>query len=401
MKKITNLLILLLTLSCAFCDLRFTGTTILYLPGELGAGKPRLAEVVAILASIYFLLIGFPNHFVNKKLRNARNFFFICSMLMALFALSKPFFLNYLRSACIIPTMLFVSLLNINVNDKQLLLLFKIIFGVITVSAFFFFFCPYVDLGVAQFYTYSGEEIAQRYIGFGLSLPYQACFNLCAIPLFFYLHEKSDITVMKIILLLFLSCNVIAVILTGTRTAYLTLLVLAWYYKSSWIKYMHGRNIIILLVVIVAISIYDSEELMETFSARHEASLSGRDIVWKIGIMLILSHPIYGIQNFFVDGKEFGHVIAHVQNGFFEMAFWGGVFSVIFHLISLAKFYKSTSEVYDIKHCFAGLLIIYIIFMMSEILFYSVQNYFVFLLLWGLLIANYQYRQRIKKTNKI
>lgn len=390
MKAIIPVLILLLTFSLAFADVRLVGLSLAYLPGELGAGYPRLAEVLAIVSSFVFLLNRNKNNLTNPLIMSGTRMFFLCSLIMTLFAMFKPTFFIYLRSSCLIPMLLFVSTIKLRVDEKSLVRLMRIIYFVISFSAIFVVINPFIDLDVQKFYIYSEDSEVQRYVGFGSSLPYQACFNLCAIPLYFFLKKKECSNKWLLLLLSSLSLNIMAIILTGARTAYIILLILLFYYRGSWI-HLFSRKSLIIVIIVAVISIYNMQDsLLNILNNRHFTDLSSRDVVWIIGLKLILLHPILGIQNFFVEGKELGHVVAHVQNGFFEMAFWGGLFALFFYLTAFLNYYRAIRKNRYLRGGFTGILLIFLLFMLSEILIYSIQDYYLILLILGLFLANRQ-----------
>ena len=394
MKRIIVCLVLLLAISLAFCDLRLVGTSITFLQGDLGKGYPRLAEVLAILASVVFFLISFTKKTCSEKIRIGRDLFLLCGLIMFGFALFKPFFLNYLRSVCLIPTLFFISVINLDISDKLLGLLFKIIYSIISISAIFVIISPFIDLGVSTFYIDEFDSTAQRYIGYGSSLPYQACFNLLAIPLFFYLQRKDKSKLWNYLQISMLVLNVAAIVLTGARTAYLIAIVLFLFYSKSWRKNLN-INSAILIVLIAGVAIYYVGDILSSIlNYRHGVDLSHRDEVWLIGIKLVLTNPILGIQNFFEDGKQFGQIVAHVQCGYFEILFWGGFLALTLYLSSFAMFYSVLKPHKDLKVCFIGTMLVFLIFMITEILIYSVQDYYLLLLIIGLLLANYQTKMR-------
>lgn len=390
MNRIITILILFTALSLAFCDVRVSGASLAYMPGNLGAGHPRLAEVLALLSTIIVFIFVVKNKQRNSEVKNGRKFFFICFLLMAIFALFKPAYMSYLRSACFIPTIYFLAISSINITEEQLVKLFKIILVVISVSAVFVVISPYFDLGVQRFYIDIHDDTAQRYLGFGTSLPYQAAFNLCAIPLYHYLFDKEKDKVWKTLLIGMLILNLAAIILTGVRTAYIIIILLVIYYYNYWKKYISTGVLIPIIIVGIIAFYYVGTSITRVFSYRNEANLAGRDVVWLIGIQLIITHPVLGIQDFFKDGRAFGSVIAHVQNGFFEIAFWGGLLALILYVTSFWYFYLAVKKKHDLKKLYVSIMIIFFIMMNSEILFYSVQAYYLILMIVGLLLANYQ-----------
>ena len=180
MKKIYILLITLLAISTAFSDLRLVGLSVQFMPG-IGAGHPRLVEVISILCIITFLPFYRRLHI--------KGIIYIFVILMLLFAAFKPFYMDYFRSSCLVPMLLLASLINLRITNQDLRILFQIVYCVITISSFFVIISPYVDLGVSIYYADAMDSRVQRYVGFGQSLPYQACYSLLAIPVFYYIQQ--------------------------------------------------------------------------------------------------------------------------------------------------------------------------------------------------------------------
>ena len=378
-KYITLLLIILLTFATAFPHFRMVGFNVQFMYGE-GAGYPRLVEIVAILCIITL----FPH---SRKMR-IKNYIYGFVFLLFVFALFKPFYMEYFRSACLIPSLLLAAFLNLKITDKEMKLIFQIIFYVITLSSFFVIISPYVDLGVSVYYADARDSSIQRYIGFGQSLPYQACYSLSSIPVFYYLQQQKLGLFRRNLNMLFLMVNVVAAILTGARTAFIILAVLVLFYYRMWRHIVSISYLVGIAVVGFLFYSYYTDLIHNTFSSRGEMNLAGRDAVWSIAIQLVLEHPIFGIQNFFVDGKQYGMVIAHVQNGFFEIIFWGGIFALILYVIIFGKLYKLVKPLSTNTYCFIGVMVIFLIFMLSEILFFSVQAYYLIIIICGLLAAN-------------
>lgn len=379
MKKFVSLLIYLLTFATAFVDLRMVGLQVKFLPNE-GAGYPRLAEIVAILC----IMTLFPQY---RHLR-FKYYIYVFVLLLLFFALFKPFYMGYFRSACLIPSLLLAALLNLRITDKNMERMLQIIFYVITFSSFFVIISPYLDLGVAIYYADAYDSSIQRYIGFGQSLPYQACYSLSSIPIFYYLRQQKTGTFRRNLEVLFLAVNVVAVILTGARTAFIIMALLAILYYRSWRHIVRIGYLIGIAVVVFIFGVYYTDLIHNTFVARSEMTLAGRNVVWQIAIQLVLDHPLFGIQNFFIDGKQYGIVIAHVQNGFFELLFWGGIFALILYMVIFWKLYKLIKPISTNANSFIGVMLIFMIYMFSEILFYSVQAYYLIIILCGLFAAN-------------
>lgn len=394
MSKFISLLIFLLVFATAFADFRLVGFGVQFLPHE-GVGYPRLAEVVAIL----IIMMLFTRN------RNMRIQYYIYGFvfLLLLFGLFKPFYMSYFRSACLIPSLLLAALLNLKITNKEMERLFQIIFYVITLSSFFVIISPYIDLDVSVYYADAYDSSIQRYIGFGQSLPYQACYSLSSIPVFDYLRQKKNSTFRRNLEVLFLWVNIVAVILTGARTAFIILIVLALFYYRSWRRVVSIGDVIGIAATIFLFGFYYTDLILNTFASRGEMNLAGRDLVWKIAILLVLDHPLLGIQNFFIDGRQYGNVVAHVQNGFFEIIFWGGIFALILYVMIFWKLYKLIKPISANAYSFMGMMLIYVIFMFSEILFFSVQAYYLIVIICGLLAANSitNRTERIKKITQV
>ena len=379
MKKIFTILLTVLALAVAFADVRLYSGGILFIQGDAAAGYPRAAEVIAILV-ILFSAIRFRINSIKVQ-------FYLYILFLFAFASFKPYYMGYFRTACLIPTLLFTGILNFRVNKEELVRFFTIIFCIISFSSSFVIISPFIDLGVEVYNVDIFDSDAQRFIGFGQSLPYQAAFSLMSIPLFFYLIDTSK-GIKRTLLFALVAFNALAVVMTGARTAFGILFVLVLYYNREWRRLISPKYFVVLAIVAIVISVYFGHILFASITGRSDAGLSERDTVWIIAILLILTHPILGIQSFDKEGRQFGDVVAHSQNGFFELMFWGGLLSFILYWVTIYKCYILNKIDKQNKRCFMGVLIIYMIFSVTEILFFSVQAYYLIVIVLGLLTAN-------------
>ena len=379
MKRIGTILITLLVFAVAFADVRLTPSGFIFIKGDDAAGYPRTAEVIAIMV-ILFSIIKFRINSIKIQ------FYLYCSLLFV-FASFKPYYMGYYRSACLVPTLLFTGLLNFRVTKEYLRKLFIIIFYIISFSSTFVIISPFIDLGVEIYNVDIYDSDAQRFIGFGQSLPYQALFSLMSIPLFFYIIDFSK-GIMRTLLFALVLFNTLAVVMTGARTAFGILFVLFLYYNKEWRRLISPKYLVVIGVVIITISVYFGHILLVSLIGRNDAGMSERDTIWFIALLLILTHPILGIQDFDKEGRQFGNVVAHSQNGFFELIFWGGLLSFILYWLTLYKCYILNKIDKQNKRCFMGVLIIYMIFSVTEIIFFSVQAYYIIVIVLGLLTAN-------------
>lgn len=372
MKKLQIFILYLLIISTICVDLRVVGTTVAYRPAELGLGLPRLTELLAAL----FICVSIFNVKLDKFSRLILSYIF----LMSLFALFKPFYFNYWRSALIIPTMLLYCISHLKINKPQFFNILYVIFFSASISSLLVILSTKIDLGVAHFWANSDDGI-ERYIGFGQSLPYQACYSLMGIPLFVYLQKNNTIKTLAIINIICLFLNIMAIFLTGARTAYIILALLFLLYYRALLKNVKIWHIIVVLILLIYLLGAYWELIQNVLFARSEMELAGRDQVWIIAIKLIMSHPILGINNFFIEGREFGNVIAHSQNGFFEVWFWGGIVGFILCMAMYYNLYKGHRGDLFIKELSRGVFVVFLVYMITEILFFSVQAYYQFIII--------------------
>ena len=376
-KKIQLFLIYLLIFSTICVDLRLSGKSLVYAPGDLGLGLPRLTEFLSIL----FICVSF----LKLKLTKRIHILILFSIaLMSLFAMYKPFYSNYLRVAILLPMLLLLCLTQIKINKDQFLNLLYALFYSASISSFFVLISTHFDLGVSHFYA---DIDVERYVGFGQSLPYQACYSLMSIPLFVFLQKMTIHKFINIINIVCIFINIMAIFLTGARTAYIILALLFLLYYKTMIKNIKAWHFIVIGIIIIYLVGLYYDTIIGVLFARNKIELAGRDEVWLISIQLILSNPIFGISDYFEEGKQFGNVLAHSQNGFFEILFWGGIGGFVLLMSVYLKIYNSYKGVYVLKQLCQGVFLVFVFFMMTEILFFSVQAYFQFILIGGLVYA--------------
>lgn len=386
MEKAFNILLVILIASTIAVDLRLSGISIVYVPGIAGAGLPRCCEIIALLMFVMSL------HFWKSTKLN--RYIILFTLVMTVFSLFKPEFMAHWRSNILIPSLILLSVSNQKMDDKKLYKIMLLMYVCISISSLLVILSTRIDFGVAQFWA-DADNGVERYLGFGQSLPYQACYSLFAIPIYGYLQNtKYDGLLMKLYkygTLVALLVNIVAIVLTGARTAYVILFVLGIIYFKNLKKKLTFWHILIAVGVFTYYVINYQDLIMAEFTSRNSSNLAGRDEVWYIAAMLILFNPILGIRSFSVEGREFGSTIAHCQNGFFEICFWGGIFMLVLYLYIGKKIYDKNKFVPTNHAVGKGLVLIFVLFMMSEILFYSDQAYYPFMILLGALYSNSKY----------
>ncbi len=379
-QRVKNIILLTLIISTICVNLRLVGMRIMYLPDELSHGYPRLVELCAII----FIIMGL----FKKDSYNFKWNVILYTILFSLIVAFKPYFFPYLRTSVIIPGLLLASTMTYTMKPKNVDMVLLVLYIVITIGSFFVLLSTKVDLGVK---IYWADSTTQRYVGFGQSLPYQACYSLYAIPLFVYFIKNRYFEYQAYINILMLMINVVAIIMTGARTSYIILIIMGLYYLKN-IKGKYMKKYFWPLLLISLWFIYEHHDMITNmWIARNDENIAtgtGRFEVWYYAILINLSNPLFGIDNYWESVREYSKNVPHVQNGYLELMFMGGIplFGYVVYIIR--KMYNEISKDTSYSSIINGIMIIFLIFMMSEIIQYSSQAFYPFIIIFGLLFAN-------------
>lgn len=378
MNKISKYLLFTTILLTFIVDLRLAGFSLKFFRGDFGMGYPRMIEISAICLIVSSL-------FINKRTTKFDIQIILFVFLMFVFTLFKDNYAHYYRTAILIPMLTIIAINRMNLDNYKIESYIDLIYYVISLSSLFVCLNPYINLGVEKYHIDSFDESLQRYVGFGQSLPYQALFSLIGICLYFYKESKSFNYYVNQI---FFFINSLAIILIGARTGYIGYIIILLLNYKAVLKAL--KSIKLLLMLLIALIIFHdsiNNAIVNTFLARNDFSdMAGRNEVWYISLMLILNSPIFGITDYYKEGSQFGKVIAHSQNAFFEMIFWGGFISLFLYSRIYIKIYKKiTLNLSSSINLTRSILILYVIFSTTEIIFYSIQDHITINILFALL----------------
>ncbi|BEG97881.1 O-antigen ligase family protein [Bacteroides sedimenti] len=395
MKKLLFLLLYLLILLTAFVDLRLVGWSFIYLRGDLAKGYPRLIEIVSFLVIFIGLLVSIFDK--RKVLKNKLYIDFLTISLsfvlyMFVFTLFKDYYSAYFRSVIFVPILLITVFSQLKLSEQEVSKCLFFLYIVITLSSLLVNLNPFVDFNLPVYNIDEYNSSIQRYGGFGQSLPYQAFYTLIGCCFFFLCTQKSSpIKIKPILNLAFFFCNIVALLLLGSRTAYIIFLFLIIANYKCILKTFFNLKTLLFIIVLIFIFRHSLINVLETtFFARADFNtLADRDVVWYISLLLIIKSPILGIQNYFEEGKLLGYnVLAHSQNAYFEIIFWGGVGALFIYVFMFKKIYRIVKlSAPEYLRFFGQVLIVFAIFGVTEIIFYSVQVSITLSIISGLLIS--------------
>ena len=383
-------------------DLRLVHwSTILLTHEQLDPPAPRMIELwcvfIVFIAALFYITPSRTSDIAPEgKIRLMRintaiiGFFLLAS----LFCFFKPSYMKIWRSAILLPSALLMSTIYICgrlPNDARRhfalsLLLFSYL--AISFSSLIVILSPFADIG-GQSHLIYGHAVVRRYMGWGQDVAYQSCYSLFGLcfGMFYFLRTRGLRRFVNIILIVL---NLYAMLFTGARTGYVALVVLGIIYSIKYprllIGVIPGWIVFMLLRNLIAADTLD-QLLRERII--YNTSMSLRDVVWTSNLKLFLSSPIFGVDNYAAALSELGiSAIAHSQSAYFELLFMGGIFLLaaycnMYRLIF--RYLRDTLGEYWLPAWTC--LLVFAIFSMTEILFYSVQCNLSFSIIVGLLIA--------------
>ena len=365
------------------------------------SGYPRLIEVEGLLCScfIFFYLLFFKNCLHQKcdhELKSILSVFIWIFLLMSFFALFKPYYQIIYRTSCLIPFFVFLSIVlfltsykNDELKKKMVDFLFLFFYIVITLSALVVVLSVFIDLGGKYIDTYEGDNTL-RLCGWGQDVSYQSCYCLWGICFGLYYMEKKGTGIAgRIINISAIMLNICATLLTGAKTGYFVLLFLCFLnIRKIW------KTLLLMgIVLLIYLSCFENtlwDSIINLFVARTTTTgMSLRNEVWSDDMSIFLSSPIWGVNSYEEAAKGLGiHLLAHSQSSYFELLFWGGIPLLVFEIIFYIKSWKMILlKKNDISKDASSFFLVFLFFSMTEILFFSVQCYYSFLVILALMLT--------------
>jgi O-antigen ligase len=394
MKKILVLLLTLITLNTIWVEIRISSSGLIFpLNENILDGSPRLIEILSLI--FIFLSIFIKNHLKNKSVLL---WGFLLLFILFLFSLFKPYYSSYFRTSFLIPILLFFAIISKSFKTRTIIYIFKLINVSIFISSLIVILSIIFKLDWSQ--TLEIGNNVKRYIGLGQSAPYQSFYMLIGLSInMFFLSTKQNKSYLYLVMI---SIEVLAILLNGARTGYLIMFIIfAIYFYYNYSYLFNFKRLIVFVIIISLMSVYLWDFIAPTFDNRFgNTSLSGRDSVWQNALIIIAYNPLFGVQDFFSASTKMGlKVIAHSQNGYFELIFWGGVITLFIAVFFYRKIYlemmKNSNK--QFKILLKMMFVIYSVFNITEILFMSAQVQISMFLIFGILI-NYNNRQQIVST---
>lgn len=244
-----------------------------------------------------------------------------------------------------------------------------------------------------------GIIIGYRYQGLGQGYPYQSAYLLMGLSVAWAFILGKRPRWQLFITYCALAMSYIALILTGARTGYIAgaLLLIYALFRLGVSKGILGIVIFALLMsgILLATGSGSSSLFHGTqraFSSRLNLE-ANRYGAWINGLKVAAGSPIIGVDNFFDAARSQGiSPRAHEQNGFIAMVNFGGVFTLVTYCLLILEIVRKTGMRSDgegresamTKYSVRFALLSYMIYMMTEIIYDSIQAQVMFVLVLGI-----------------
>ncbi|GLI36458.1 hypothetical protein DAMNIGENAA_38910 [Desulforhabdus amnigena] len=257
-----------------------------------------------------------------------------------------------------------------------------------------------IHLPAIEIYDISSQKVGYRYAGLGNSYAYESAYLWIGVStvlgiLFQKLKPKQMLFYLLITVIIFISA-----IFTGARTGYVAGFITSIYalYKNNLIRNIKNVVVTILIFTIFVGMIFTinkeflSGGIISTLSGRLQLE-DNRLRAWIDGLTVALSSPVIGVGNYQSAASSQGIVtIAHEQNGFIALINYSGILSFILYIFILLKIFQYLTNPHSRFDVLSTALInislytmiIYIIFMMTEIMYTSGQIQIIIFIIFGI-----------------
>ncbi len=401
--RVALLCLLFVILFCIWPELRLSPGGLQFsfkqYEGSVGAvkGYPRLVE----LAIIAFFLTTLSYTLANLGKIGLYKYIVVLSFLVIGIRLFYYSQFDVLRSSFISPMMLLCGCVSLPMNRRRAdkIYLFIMVSMLISSMVMLLQVLKVLKLPALELYDERGVIAGYRYLGLGQSYAYQSAYLLMgiSIALAFILVKRPK---WQFIFACFtLAMSYIALAVTGTRTGYIAGALLFVYalFKAGVLKGILGIVLVALLMGGIFVATGSDKGILfngtkGAFSSRLDLK-GNRQAAWIAGLIVAAGSPIMGVDNFFDAATSQGiHVGAHEQNGFIALVNFGGVFTLLTYCLLIWEIVRKTrmkndhdvKESATIKYSVRFALLAYVIFMMSEIIYDSVQVQVMFVLILGI-----------------
>ena len=401
--RISSFFLLLVILFCLWPELRLSPSGLQFSfkqsAGSMQAveGYPRLTELAIIAffcTSLWYTLLNLGKIGLYKYI--AALSFFVISI--RVFHYSQ---FDILRSGFISPMMLLCGCISLPMNKRRADNIYFFIIVSVLISSLIMLMqvAKVLDLPKLDIYDARHILIGHRYLGLGQSYAYQSAYILMGISVAWAFILGKRPRWQLLITYFTLAMSYIALVVTGTRTGYFAgaLLLIYVLFRLGVSRAVLGIAIVALLMsgIFLATGSGNNNLLHGTqraLSSRLDLT-EDRYGAWIAGLRVAAASPIIGVDNFPDAASSQGiHLRAHEQNGFIALVNFGGVLTLVTYCLLIFEILRKTRMKNDgkgqesavIKYSVRFALLSYTIYMMSEIIYSSIQVQVIFVLVLGI-----------------
>ncbi len=319
---------------------------------------------------------------------------------------------DVLRSAFISPMMLLCGCISLPMDKRRSdnIYLFMIVSILASSLIMLLQVAKVLQLPVITMYDARGTILGYRYLGLGQSYAYQSAYLLMGISVAWAFILGKRPRWQLFITYFTLAMSYIALVLTGARTGYFAgaLSIIYALFRLGVSKGILGIVIVALLMSGILFATGSSNrDLLQGTQGALSSRLNlqgGRYGAWIPALKVAAGSPIIGVDNFFDAARSRGiRPGAHEQNGFIAIVNFGGLLTLLTYCLLILEIVRKTRMRNDsegqesamIKYSVRFAVLSYMIYMMTEIIYDSIQVQVMFVLVLGIAMN----RAEINKYN--